>query len=736
MKPFTAILTAAVLLPAVLLLSAAGSASIAMVEIKAGSFRMGANAAPLPSAMLTAQGGVMSARPAAGDPDETPAHEVRITRAFRISATEITIDQFREFRPAFKGNARFAPYAAGVSWYDAVEYCKWLSARENKTYRLPTEAEWEFAARTAPQSLTNMASGPAEWTNDWYAEYSAAAQTDPVGPVSGIVKVVRGGGLDYRAAKENGDNLYPAALPYFTRAENRAGMAPVFASATGNIGFRVVEAALPSTAPLPAESTFFQSAVKQTAADFTRGPDASKPYFHTQPIFPFIGKADMRTTGRHIGFAPGLGIAYHNSAVQVLANGDLIAAYYNTPKDENDPDQTILTMRLRYGSDVWDMPEPWPAFPDAALAAPVFWNEAGKLWFFFGAPRLIGGPPFQYMQSLDNGATWSEVRMPVFSGPVGDFTPQPINSVVRDKNGAIFLPVDGKSSTSVLFSTRDDGKTWVDTGGRTGGRHTTVALASDGLTLIGMGGKNSEIEGKMPVSISHDGGKTWEKSATRFLPLGSGQRPSLVRLRSGKLFFVADYEVHKGKPEHEQGAFAALSPDDGKTWTLRTLPGISTVGYVTATQGPDGIIHIVTSKNMAANDVLNDLCLSLNEAWVMTNGNPAAAPLTLTNMARGEEKYADGKTRAVWAGGWTADGRYVLNGTQTFYYANGNRQWQSSWDSGKPTGVETWWDAAGHKQWEKIYTQNDHWTWRIYDDKGTITAQSNWTGKILDNVEK
>src|SRR5271169_466087 len=66
---------------------------------------------------------------------------------------------------------------------------------------------------------------------------------------------------------------------------------------------------------------------------------------------------------------------------------------YNTPKYEDDPDRTIMTLRLRYGAEDWDMPEPWPDFPDADDTAPVFWNEGGKLWLFFGSPRLLGGPP-------------------------------------------------------------------------------------------------------------------------------------------------------------------------------------------------------------------------------------------------------------------------------------------------------------------------------------------------------
>ena len=140
-----------------------------------------------------------------------------------------------------------------------------------------------------------------------------------------------------------------------------------------------------------------------------------------------------------------------------------MAAYYNTPKEENDPDQTILTMRLRYGAEDWDLPEPWPDFADAADAASVFWTDRGKLWFFFGSPRLLGGPPFQFLTSMDSGATWSAVQFPKFEGAIGKFTPQPINSVVRGRDGTIYLPVDGSGGQSVLFSSSDNGATWRDT---------------------------------------------------------------------------------------------------------------------------------------------------------------------------------------------------------------------------------------------------------------------------------
>src|SRR6202034_2004789 len=88
----------------------------------------------------------------------------------------------------------------------------------------------------------------------------------------------------------------------------------------------------------------------------------------------------------------------------------------------------------------------------------------------------------------------------------------------------------------------------------------------------------------------------------------------------GRLFFVADFNPHNEKHIHKDGAYVALSDDDGKTWKQKRLPAdILTVGYVTSTQGPDGLIHIVTSKNTVNYEI------ELNEAWVLTPD--AAKPL-------------------------------------------------------------------------------------------------------------
>jgi len=149
-----------------------------------------------------------------GDWDEHPVHKVTISSPYYISTTEVTIKQFQKFRPAYKGNKKYAPYASGISWDGAVAYCKWLSKKEGKTYRLPTEAEWAYAARAGrntlfassdslPKSgepnawgLKNMNTDVAEWCWDWHGDYPAHVVTDPVGPAHGWARVVRGGGLD------------------------------------------------------------------------------------------------------------------------------------------------------------------------------------------------------------------------------------------------------------------------------------------------------------------------------------------------------------------------------------------------------------------------------------------------------------------------------------------------------------------------------------------------------------
>jgi formylglycine-generating enzyme required for sulfatase activity len=719
-----------------------------VVPIPAGSFVMGADAAAL-AADVTKGFGVMSTRPEHGDYDEVPAHRVRISKGFRMSVNEVTVEEYRQFDPAYVAGDATPAYAAGVSWHRAMAYCAWLSKKTGKPWRLPTEAEWEYVSRAGGKGVFgvsdampkvdeanawgvhNIGVGRPEWVMDWYAPYAAVEQVDPVGAANGYARVVRGGGMDWRhtATKTSPDLNVPATAPYFARAANRGSMAPAYAAKDGNIGFRVVQTGLVTTKAGPEQRFFFETAVKQDAMELS-AVDPAKPWFHTHVMFPDLGGKSMPGVGWKLGLAAGFGVNYHNSAIQMLPNGDMLAAYYNTPDREDDPDQTVLTMRRRAGAEDWDMPEPWPQFADAALAAPVIWNDTahpGKVWMFWGYPRLIGAGPFCYATSNDNGATWSQVMFPYFPEKIGRYVSQPINSIVRGADGTIYIPTDstgrdsdGNGSVSVVWATKDEGRTWFDTGGRTAGRHTTIVFAKNG-DLLGFGGKNSAIDGRMPLATSHDDGKTWVKSKTDFDVLASGERPSVIRLHSGKLFFVADYNPTVQKHIHKDGAYVALSDDDGKTWTKKKLPAdVLTVGYTTATQGADGVIHVVTSKNKP------DYEIELNEAWVL---DKSAYGDMASSSVRGLKSFkAKG---AVWSVGKAADGRMLLDGAETFFYPDGKVMWSMNFKAGKKIREEKYLRADGTLVWVKQYGDDGSWTWENYDSAGRKTATSHWMGKKL-----
>ncbi|SNB47119.1 formylglycine-generating enzyme family protein [Geobacter sp. DSM 9736] len=119
-----------------------GSLAPEMVVVPAGRFRMGA-----------VEGG--------GDSDEKPVHEVIIPRPFAIGRFEVTFAEYDRFceatgREKPKDGRHYVPFSSwgrdnrpvmNVTWFDAVAYTQWLSARTGKKYRLPSESEWEYAAR-------------------------------------------------------------------------------------------------------------------------------------------------------------------------------------------------------------------------------------------------------------------------------------------------------------------------------------------------------------------------------------------------------------------------------------------------------------------------------------------------------------------------------------------------------------------------------------------------------------
>lgn len=895
------------------------SVGIELAPIAAGSFVMG--------------------RDRGGDWDESPAHAVTFTRSWLMSASEITLEQYRQFAPAHRH--QIDGIATGVSWHDAAAFCRWLSEKEGKPYRLPTEAEWEYAARAGtttkswsgdqapaaeapnPWGLRRLGDGVLEWCHDWYGAYSARAQTDPIGPVDGLTRVVRGGKPDsndrlagergrrpedYLASANraglppsfgasgsvpsvpgsaaapdleqpglvgvlygNGDFRRPLEIIPLTQARNRWGNergrdwsarwrgfleGPItgevtlqvsardgvrctvgdkvvidalgtpgdhtgsvlmekarralvtieFACRSGGaelslawrwgdlpfvpipdkawshrasqrteaeqslvregglaapgahaVGFRVVQAAWSDTPPQSAYIPFVRQCVKPPSNVVKQHPDPQRPYFRKRFLLPVppdnSPDADIAAAGLHPSFRE----HNHSPGLEVCPNGDILLVIY-TSYSEYEPGVSLMGARLRYGADLWEMPEPIVDMPDANDHAPLLWTDwsgSGKLFLFWGSPELErGGFPFQWTTSSDSGATWEPIHYPAFVGPIGPHSRQPINTALRGPDGILYVASDAAGASSVLWTSKDDGASWMDPGGRSFGRHTTFCWRGDGA-ILGFGGKNSNFEGYMPLAISRDGGRSFEKAKTPFPPQSNNQRPSALRLASGRLLFAADFQNLQGRAPvevKEQGSFVALSEDEGKSWRFKKLPGTlphenpnnlggaTTLGYSAARQAPNGMIHLITTMNQPC------LHFEFNEAWILSGHDPNAGPgdegwmrsgaTGIASISSATVNYPDGALRASWSGGVADDGRYLLDGEERWFYPNGARHYAVTYRLGRKIGAETLWQPDGTPAWQWEHRPDGIGVWTQYWENGARKSVSTWQNHQAHGVAR
>ncbi|GHT19797.1 hypothetical protein AGMMS4957_04870 [Bacteroidia bacterium] len=203
-----------------------GGLSFYMIGVAGGTFTMGATAE---------QGGDYNS-------DERPIHSVTLSN-YAIGKYEVTQKLWWDVMSSWPNLPPPSKYGAGdnypmtyVSYNDIQNFLVTLNTKTGKTYRLPTEAEWEYAARGGDQSngykysgsntiddvawyrdnsgntthpvgtkdpnelgIYDMSSNAAEWCSDWYVGYSSSSQTNPIGAVSGSQRVDRGGGFSGNA---------------------------------------------------------------------------------------------------------------------------------------------------------------------------------------------------------------------------------------------------------------------------------------------------------------------------------------------------------------------------------------------------------------------------------------------------------------------------------------------------------------------------------------------------------
>ena len=680
------------------------------VEVPAGRFRMGSDIVELSVEAARSVGDEWRQF----DRDEGPVHKVVIDRSFRLGVTEVTNAQYECYDPSHRALRGRYGFSTGdneavvfVSWEDAMGYCRWLSEETGQAWRLPTEAEWEYACRagtttaysygdTLPEGLLklnyegvhndhvfkpvdltvgqgaspnafglyDMHGNVEEWCLDAYAPYPGGAEL--LSPSErGCYRVTRGGSH--------------STDPRFLRSAARSAAIPQDRSCL--IGFRVVcEGPAPVAASGPAAtcSTRANSAAADKLSAQRMTQDARMdgvPLRRPQPDCPCcekreIGSAQLgsmlpealgtspASTGAvflppipYVLPAPDSVISYHHNHEPSIAwcpNGDLLAIWFSCA-NENGREMTILSARLRAGDEQWDAPQPFFKVPDRNMTGcSLFYDESAGAMIHLGGVEASGwwrNLAIAMRKSYDNGHTWTPPVLVVPEHTVGN---QLVSGMSRASDGTLIQVCDadpGGVAGSVVHLSRDNGESWQRQGdpdnfsfeeGGTGpdiaGIHAGVVQLRDGrLMAFGRGVKIPDADGvpRMPVSFSSDMGQTWTYHASGFPPIGSGQRLVLMRLREGPILLVSfdnepplvpgDPKKAAVAPPRPRGMFASLSYDEGATWTspkvLTDGSGVALEGgawtgrfvldayhsepkgYLAATQTPDGIIHLISSKN-------------------------------------------------------------------------------------------------------------------------------------------
>lgn len=536
---------------------------------------------------------------------ETPRHPVTLTAGYWMGKYEVTKEQWQVVMGTapwagklYAGNDPQSP-ANYVAWNDAQQFLAKLSQLTGKSFRLPTEAEWEYAVRAGtktrfywgddplyeqidhqawwrgnalispskcarrvglmppnPWGLYDMSGNVSEWCQDWHWFYCSGPATNPVGPAQAAHRVLRGGSwLD---------------IGGFCRSSRRDHETPE--AAHSQIGFRVVC----SPAPVP------------------------------EPGWPelvdvFVAGADGVNT-------------YRIPSLLVAPDGSLLAFCEARKQAQTDASPTDMVLKRSLdGGRNWSPTQTLVAgVGDEALMNPCPVLDRATHTILLLCMQANARGPFHnqlfQLQSDDNGRSWSapvniENKVKNFNDT---FTPGP-GIGIQLRNGRLVIPgyvgeiteeTEDEFHSCVMFSD-DHGETWTLGApvAQLSDESQAVELQDGTLMLNMRGGMGKSCRG---VATSQNGGESWSgfiwDRALNECPC----QASIIRYSFAEqeaqnriLFANPDNAGEKfGILERTQMAIK-LSYDEGQTWPVERILHPGPAAYSSLVRLPDGAIGIL-----------------------------------------------------------------------------------------------------------------------------------------------
>ena len=581
------------------------------------------------------------------DWDEAPVRQVKITHPFLMSVTEVTNAQYEQFDPNHrslrpsKTDSADDDAVVNVNWDDATAFCKWLSKNEGRPYRLPTEAEWEYACRagtttlfntgdTLPDGYQQMDRGRLEAYVMFFPENNTAltnkidvaasaqkATASPSSPAKSTLppyyKEVKKASLQVGRGPANAWGLFGMhgnaeewCLDWYGPYDPSQTTDPV---GPRDGDFRVVRGGAHSQL-----ARLLRSANRTSMNPWVRNPRIGFRVVQAEPVppstvkalevppadiapapAPLNAKVDMTTPyfagpSRYVNIPPGsegplFSAHNHDAAITVFPSGDVFIADY-TCDTEFGHELAVAATRLAAGASAFTPPALFWQCADANNHAPgLFVDKQGTIFHFNGNRAMPGSI---VRTSTDNGVTWSQSR--------------PLNSDLQ--------PSESNIQTA-------DGR---------------ILQTSDSI-----------YDNAGTVTVSADHGKTWTKLSDEttkpvYKPGGTGTciagiHVGLIERKDGSLWALGRVDNQTAAAAFDYKLPISISTDGGKTWTysVSEFPGITSGQRLTLKRLKEGPLLLCTfTDDLAYRDSAGKVTRGKTEAERMGMSFPQAGGATKT----------------------------------------------------------------------------------------------------------